>query len=106
MTKVIDIDMTNFEAEIRSFTGIVVIDFWADWCGPCKHLAGVIDELAAELSDQVKVCKIDVDDNQMLAQSFQVMSVPTVILLKNGETLNRLVGLHDKKVYLDLIKAL
>lgn len=106
MTRVINIDMSNFESEIRSFQGIVMIDFWAEWCLPCQGLSKVIDELAEELSDQVKVCKIDVDDNQVLAQSFQVMSVPTVIFIKNGETLNRMVGLHDKKEYLDVINNL
>ena len=106
MTKVIDLAMNNFESEIRSFTGIAIIDFWAEWCLPCRALSTIIVDLAKELADRAKVFKVNVDDNQMLAQSFQIMSVPTVIFLKNGATLNRMVGLHDKKEYRDLINSL
>lgn len=102
MKRVIDIDMGNFESEVLSFTGTAIIDFWAKWCVPCQELSKLLDELP----DSIKIFKVDVDENQMLAQSFQVMSIPTVILVKNGETINRLVGLHDKKEYLKLIKDL
>ncbi len=104
--KIININMENFETEILSYNGAVMVDFWADWCGPCKSLAPTIDEIALELGNDMKVCKINVDENQSLAQQFRVMSIPTVVFFKNGEAVNRFVGVREKSEYLDTMKNL
>ena len=74
----------------------VLVDFWADWCAPCKMLAPVINEIASENEDKLKVVKIDVDDNRDTASEYGVMSIPTLILFKDGEPVNRLVGFSSK----------
>ncbi|MBI4857745.1 MAG: thioredoxin [Acetobacterium woodii] len=104
--KIININMENFETEILSYNGAVMVDFWAEWCGPCKALAPTIDEISQELGDNMKVCKINVDENQSLAQQFRVMSIPTVVFFKNGEAVNRFVGVREKDDYIDAMKAL
>lgn len=104
--KIITLNKENFNTEVLSFDGAVMIDFWAEWCGPCKGLAPTIDAIAQELPAGMKVCKINVDENQTLAQEFRVMSIPTVIFFKNGEVVNRFVGVRDKKEYLDTMKSL
>ena len=104
--KTININMENFETEILSYNGAVMVDFWAEWCGPCKALSPKIDEIALALPDGMKVCKINVDENQTLAQQFRVMSIPTVVFFKNGEAVNRFVGVREKSEYIDAIKSL
>jgi len=104
--KTINIDMENFETEIMSYNGTVMVDFWAEWCGPCKALSPTIDEIALALPDGMKVCKINVDENQTLAQQFRVMSIPTVVFFKNGEVVNRFVGVREKNEYIDMMKSL
>jgi thioredoxin 1 len=104
--KIININKDNFETEILSFNGAVLVDFWAEWCGPCKALSPTIDEVSKELGDGMKVCKVNVDENQALAQQFRVMSIPTVVFFKNGEVMNRFVGVRDKDDYLDAMKNL
>ena len=84
----------------------VVVDFWAEWCGPCKALSPTIDEISQELGTGMKVCKINVDENQSLAQQFRVMSIPTVVFFKNGEAVNRFVGVREKNEYIDTMKSL
>ena len=86
----------NFEETIKS-NKLVFIDFWATWCGPCRALASTIDEIAQEYSGQVLIGKLDVDSNPSTAEKFQVFSIPTMILFKNGQETERLVGLCAKK---------
>ena len=81
----------------------VLVDFFATWCGPCKMLSPIIDEIAEENSE-IKVVKVNVDDSQDLAMKYQVMSIPTLVVIKNGEEVNRSVGLIDKAQVLNLIK--
>ena len=87
----------NFDEETGS--GRALVDFWATWCGPCKMLGPIIDELAEEFAGRAKVCKIDVDNSKDLARRFKVMSIPTVVILENGEEINRLVGVKEKEEY-------
>ena len=93
MTK---LTLSNFKSEVEECTSLVVIDIYADWCGPCKMLAPIIDELA-ESREDIKVCKIDVDNEPELAMQFRIMSIPTVLAFKNGEVTGQSVGLRSKE---------
>ena len=94
----------NFEAEALKAEKPVLIDFWASWCGPCRMLSPVVDEVAEERSD-VKVCKINVDEQPELANNYGVMSIPTLILMKNGKIVSQAVGARPKESVLSMIDA-
>jgi len=96
-------DLTNDNFDSTVGNGITLVDFWAEWCGPCKMMTPVIDELATEFGDKVTVGKIDVDAQQELAMKFQVSSIPTLIVFKDGEIAERFVGVTSKS---DLATAL
>ncbi|MBP5274455.1 MAG: thioredoxin [Abditibacteriota bacterium] len=98
MSNVKEISSADFEQEVMKSPVPVAVDFWATWCGPCKMLAPVIDELAEEYAGKIKFVKIDIDDNGDSATRFQVMSIPTVIVFKDGEIAARTVGLQPKPV--------
>ena len=82
---VLKITKENYETEVLKSDKLVLIDFYADWCGPCKMMSPIIDEIAEEVGDKIKVGKINVDENQELAMEYEVMSIPTIIILQNGE---------------------
>ena len=86
----------NFDAEVLSSDLPVLVDFWAEWCGPCRMLAPVIDELAGQYEGKARIGKLDVDSNREVAGQFGIMSIPTVIILKNGEVAKKFVGLASK----------
>lgn len=100
---VITINNNNFSQEVLNSDKTVLVDFFATWCGPCKMLSPIVDELAGEHSE-IKVCKIDVDQEQELARQFQVMSIPTLIVFKNGQPVNKSLGLKSKKDLEAMIK--
>ena len=98
----LEMSSKNFK-EILDSNEKVLVDFYADWCGPCKMMAPVVEGLAEELNGVAKVGKVNVDNNQDLAMQFNVMSIPTLIIFKNGEVVKRFVGVTDKQ---DLINAI
>lgn len=86
----------NFDKEVLQAEGTVLVDFWAAWCGPCRMIAPAVEKISEERSD-VKVCKVNIDDEQELAIKYGVMSIPTLMVVKNGEIVNTAVGLRPKE---------
>ena len=101
---IINLTRNNFKSEVMSRDKTVLIDFWAEWCGPCRMMSPVIDEIADEVSD-VKVCKVNVDEASDLASMFGIESIPTLIVIKNGQTVNKSIGLISKEQVLSLINV-
>ncbi|CAH0206696.1 thioredoxin [Peribacillus sp. NPDC101481] len=100
--------MAIINATDQTFTtdtseGVVLVDFWAPWCGPCKMIAPVLQELDTEIGDTAKIVKVDVDENQETAGKFGVMSIPTLIVLKDGEVVDKVVGFQPKEALAELI---
>ncbi len=104
--KAIEINETNFDAEVLKSAEPVLLDFWAPWCGPCRMLGPVLDEIAAEQAGRVKVAKVNIDDNQALAERFQVQAIPTLIYFHKGEIRDRSMGAAGKKAILAKVDAL
>ncbi|HQY94214.1 MAG: thioredoxin [Caldilinea sp.] len=96
MTKPIVVTDGTFDDLVVNADKPILVDFWAEWCGPCKMIAPVLEELAGELDGQLTIGKLDVDNNQNTAYAFGVMSIPTLLLFKNGEPVDRIVGYQPK----------
>ena len=99
---VINLTLENFEAEVVQSEKTVLVDFWASWCGPCRMLSPIVDEIAEERTD-VKVAKVNVDEQEELAMRFGIMSIPTLVVMKNGEIANQSVGMATKDQILALL---
>ena len=93
---VLELTKDNFEKEVKKSDVPVLVDFWAEWCGPCKMVAPIVDEIAAELAGKLKVGKVNTDDSQELAGQFHIMSIPTLLIFKNGEVVEQMVGAMPK----------
>ncbi len=81
----------------------VLVDFWATWCGPCRMIAPVIEALAEEYDGKAKICKVDVDENSALAERFQVMTIPTVMIFKNGQIIEKSIGAKSKEAFMEML---
>lgn len=102
---VVTITNDNFETEVLAAKIPVILDFWADWCGPCKMQAPVFDALAEELEGKVKFGKVNVDEEAALALKYQVMSIPTLIVMQYGLFKTKAIGLQDRETILEMLKA-
>src|SRR3989338_5202521 len=100
----VSVDDKSFETEVLKSTLPVLVDFWAEWCGPCKMLSPIVDELALELNGKLKVVKVNVDDAQELAMKYSIMSIPTLLVFKNGEIATQMVGAMPKVQLLNKLK--
>src|SRR5881409_1232319 len=103
---VIKLDESNFDRELTQSDKPVIVDFWAEWCGPCKMIAPLLDEIAKEKAESVKVAKVNVDDNQSLSSKFNIRAIPSLLFFKNGQLRDQITGMTNKKDLLGRLEAL
>lgn len=96
MSNVVDVTTDTFRSVVTESDKVVVVDFWAPWCGPCKKLSPLLEEIAGELGDDVTIAKVNVDNERTLGAMFQIMSIPTVAIFKGGKKVSEFVGLRSK----------
>jgi thioredoxin 1 len=106
MKQTMEINETNFESEVLQSNQPVLVDFWAEWCGPCKMLAPVLDEIAKEQTGHVKVAKVNVDTNPTLAARFGIQSIPTLLYFADGEVKDKIIGAAGKRVIVSKLEKL
>ena len=104
MGKYIELTNENFEATTKE--GVSLVDFWAPWCGPCRMISPIIEELAEEFEGKANICKVNTDEQQELSQKFGVRSIPTIVFMKDGETVDTMVGAASKEAFIDKINSL
>jgi len=102
--KIVDITNDTFEEVVLKSEIPVVVDFWASWCGPCRMVAPIMEELANEFEGRVKIAKVNVDDQGELAAKFRIMSIPTILIFKNGQATEKIVGARSKVEFVELIE--
>tara|TARA_Y100001954_G_C15655522_1_gene524901 strand:+ start:380 stop:727 length:348 start_codon:yes stop_codon:yes gene_type:complete len=105
MTEIKNLNLDNFDSEIENNKLPVLVDFWAEWCGPCKMLGPILEEISSELADSLQVVKVNLDANQDLAMKFSIRSIPTLLLFKEGELIDTKVGLLSKNDLLEWVKS-
>jgi len=106
MKPTIEINQSNFETEVLKSSQPVLVDFWAEWCGPCKMLAPLLDEIAKEHADRIKVAKVNVDNNPALAERYDIQSIPTLLYFAKGEVRNQTVGVISKRRIVEHLEEL
>jgi len=105
MSEIVNLNKESYSKAISSGDKTVLVDFWAPWCGPCKALTPILEEISSEMSDQVGIYKVNVDDNTDLAQEHGVQSIPTLLVYKNGSISETIVGLKTKDELIEIIKS-
>lgn len=103
MGKYVELTAANFEATVKE--GVTLVDFWAPWCGPCRMIAPVIEELAEEYEGKATIAKVNTDEEQDIAVKFGIRSIPTVMIFKNGEVVDQMVGAASKQAFAEKINA-
>ena len=103
---VIKLDESNFDRELTQDDKPVIVDFWAEWCGPCKMIAPLLDEIAREKAGAVKVAKVNVDENQSLSFKYNIRAIPALLFFKNGQLRDQVIGVTSKKDLLNRLEAL
>ena len=101
--KIVTVTDDTFETEVLKSDQPVLVDFWAEWCGPCRMVAPVLDQIAEEMNGKVRIAKLNIDDNQRIAYQFQVQSIPTFILFKDGQMADRMMGAMPKSAFQNFI---
>ena len=104
MGKYLDLTAANFEESIKE--GTALVDFWAPWCGPCRMIAPVVEELAEDYDSKAKICKVNTDEEQDIAVKFGIRSIPTIMFFKNGEMVDQIVGAQSKQALAEKLDAL
>jgi thioredoxin 1 len=105
-SSVIKLDESNFDRELAQDDKPVIVDFWAEWCGPCKMIVPLLDEIAREKAGSVKVAKVNVDENQSLSLKYNIRAIPALLLFKNGQLRDQVTGVTSKKDLLNRVDAL
>lgn len=95
--KITELDSSNFDTTVAGGSVPVVVDFWAPWCGPCKAITPILEEIAEEMGDAVKICKVNVDNNSEVATKYEIRAIPTILIFKDGQIAETVVGLTSKE---------
>jgi thioredoxin 1 len=105
-TNALKVETATWDAEVGAAPGLVMVDFWAVWCGPCQMVAPIVDELAGEYAGKLKVLKLNTDENPEIAGKYQIMSIPTILFFKGGEPVEKLIGARPKRQFKEIIDQL
>lgn len=103
--KIFDVTDESFTTEVEEYKGTVLVDFFADWCTPCKMLSRVIDDVAESTQSDIKICKVNVESEKELVKKFGIMTIPTLIVMKDGSVKNRSIGVTGKRAILDMLET-
>ena len=103
MTEILNLNQSNFSTIIHNENKLILVDFWAEWCAPCKMLAPILEEISKDLEEKILICKVNLDENQDLASKFSIKSIPTLLLFENGKLKDTKVGLLSKMDLLNWI---
>lgn len=103
MTEILNLNQSNFSTTIHNENKLILVDFWAEWCAPCKMLAPILEEISKDLEEKILICKVNLDENQDLASEFSIKSIPTLLLFENGKLKDTKVGLLSKMDLLNWI---